>query len=60
MTNSIVRAKDFLNTLKEAYDKEYLNRLPPISIAIGKSNSEQMKCYKASQRERDIFRAFYE
>ena len=52
--------KDFLNTLKEVHDKEYLNGLLPISIATEKSNSEQIKYYKESQKERDIFRAFYE
>jgi len=60
MTNPVARAKNFLNTLKEAYDKEYLNGLLPMSIATGKSNSEQMKYYKASQKERDILRAFHE
>ena len=60
MTILIARVKDFLNILKEVYDKEYSNRLLPMSIATGKSNSEQMKYYKVSQKERVIFRAFHE
>ena len=55
MTIPVTRVKDFLNILKEVYDKEYPNRLPPISIATGKSNSERIKYYKISQKERDIF-----
>ena len=55
MTNLVARAKDFLNVLKEVYDKEYLNKLLLMSIATGKSNNKRIKYYKVSQKERDIF-----
>ena len=59
MITPIARAKEFLNALKKAHDKEFPNELPLVSMASETSNSERMKFHKVSQEESDIFQNFH-